>query len=124
MRNQKINPFFRFRKLQQFFSQLLSFLTPVFLYRFIGIAVLNSPSVSLSEIFDLVLVGILALWSFLREPFVLICKRKMEELSIQYPELQNQILQWSSGLAIKRMPRLFRIPANTVEDILVWYLEI
>ena len=62
------------------------------------------------DLIRIVPVSILALWSFLRGPVLLIRRRKMEPLEVKYPKLTDQILRWETVSRLKQKPILLRLP--------------
>jgi len=58
---------------------------------------------------------LLGLWTFLREPGSIIKHRKMESLSIKYPDLENQIITFPAYISLKNPPEILYFPSNLPE---------
>lgn len=66
--------------------------------------------IRLSSIFYMLSMVVLTLWSFLREPVVIISEYKMEHLSNTRPEIVEQILYLAATVNLRYPPIILRIP--------------
>jgi Zn-dependent protease with chaperone function len=99
-----------------FFTIILS--QPLF---FIWLALFNrttKASEFLNLFFYMLFAVLLTLWSFLREPVVIIARYKLESLSNTRPEIVEQVLALATAINLKRTPIILRIPNN--QDMLIF----